>query len=149
MSVSKALARLLQVRALEEEQRRASLESALGELAELKRAREAAGETERQGRALVGASAGSGNIVDRRAGLVEMEAARRRARRLAPRIADSQLEAGRRRQEFLDKRVERRQAGTLIEKAEAREEMETDRRNQRAIDDWFGARRHGSPGEPR
>ena len=40
-------------------------------------------------------------------------------------------------QEFLAKRVERRQAETLIEETEAREAIEADRRNQQSIDDWY------------
>lgn len=144
MSRSKALERLLRIRALEEEQRRASLESALGELDALKRAREAAAEAGRNGRARVGSSVASGSVVDRRAALVEMEAARRRDRALAPRIAASEKEAAHRRQEFVEKRVERRQAGTLVEQAEARDETEAGRRTQQAIDDWYGTRKRDS-----
>jgi len=142
MSVSKALERLLRIREVEEEQHRVSLESALGELHTLERACEAAHESERQGRAWVGASVESGEIADRQAGLVEAEAARKRARVLQPRIAKSEMEAALRRAEFLDKRLERRQAATLIEATEVRDKIESDRRGQRDIDDWFGAQRH-------
>jgi flagellar export protein FliJ len=142
MAISKALGRLLRIRALEEEQRRAELESAMGELETLKRALKAAGESQRQGIARVGASAVSGAIVDRQAALVDTQAARRRAQALAPRIAVSEQEAAGRRQDFLEKRMERRQAGTLVEEAETREEIESDRRSQRAVDDWYAARRH-------
>jgi flagellar export protein FliJ len=136
------LDRLLRIRALEEEQRRASLETALEDLDALKQARAAAGKRERQARARVGASAVSGDVLDRHAGVVEMAAARRRTILLAPRIAACEAEAERRREEFLEKRVERRQVGTLIEEAEAREERESGRRSQRAVDDWYAAQRH-------
>ena len=141
MGGSKALERLLRIRALEEEQRRASLETALGELDALKRAREAAVESERNGRAQVVSSVASGSVVDRQAALVEMEAALRRSRILAPRIVVSEREAVFRREEFLEKRVERRQAGTLVEQAEAQEEIESERRSQQTLDDWYGARK--------
>ena len=141
MGGPKALERLLRIRALEEEQRRASMESALGELDSLKRAREAAAETERNGRARVGSSAASGSVVDRQAALVEMQAGRRRSRMLAARIAASEREAALRREEFLQKRVERRQAGTLVEQALAQEEIEAGRRLQQTMDDWYGARK--------
>ena len=142
MNASKAIERLLRIRALEEEQRRASLESALGELDALKRAQNAARQSERRGRARVGASAASGEVIDRQVALVEMETARRRVGLLEPRIAASELEAARRRQELLAKRIERRQAGTLVEEARMGEEIESGRRNQKAVDDWYGARKH-------
>ena len=147
MSVSKALERLRRLRAMEEEQRSAALESALAELHALERACDAAGRSERQGRARVALSAASGDSVDRLAGLVEIECARRRARQLAPRIAAAEQETGRRRKELLDKRVELRQVGTLIEKAEAREAIESGRRSQRTVDDWYGARRQRRGGD--
>src|SRR5579864_1821440 len=146
MSAPKAIERLLRIRAREEEQRRASLESALGELDALKRARDSARQSERQARAGVGASAASGEIVDRQAALVQMESARRRSRLLEPRIAASELETTRLRQELLAKRLERRQAGTLVEEAEAREQIESGRRSQKAVDDWYGARKHRQAG---
>lgn len=141
MGVSKVFERLLRIRALEEEQRRASLASAVGELEALQRAGEAAIKCERQGHAQVRESAFSGEIVDRRAAVVQLEAARLHRSLLAPRIAASELESARRRQEFLEKRVERRQAGTLVEEALAREAIELDRRNQQTADESHTARR--------
>ena len=52
------------------------------------------------------------------------------------------------RQAFLGKRIERRQAETLIEEAEALESVEAGRRAQRDLDDWFLSRRAPS-GEAR
>jgi hypothetical protein len=149
MSASKTLDRLLRIRALEEEQRRASLESALGELDALRRARATSLETEKQGRARVTASAASAETIDRHAALVEVEAARARSRVLAPRIFAAELETSQRRQAFLDKRVERRQTGTLVEAAEARQTIESDQRSQQAADDWYGARRGRTSPEAR
>ena len=69
MAVSRALRRLLRVRNLEEGQCRLALDSALGELSRLEQALEAAAERGSQGRRLVEASAVSGELADRLAGL--------------------------------------------------------------------------------
>jgi hypothetical protein len=146
MGASKAMQRLLRIREIEEEQRRLALESALGELRNLERARDGAGVRERKGRELVGASAVSGELADRQAGHLESVAARRHMRAMAPRIAASKAEEMRLRQEFLEKRVERRQAETLIEESAAKDAAQTGRRGQQGLDDWFGSRRHRDQG---
>ena len=48
------------------------------------------------------------------------------------------------------KRVERRQAETLIRESEAQEAIETDRRSQQALDNWYSFRqyREGAEAEP-
>jgi hypothetical protein len=46
------------------------------------------------------------------------------------------------RQKFLSKRVERRQAETLIRETQARDATEAGRRDQRALDDWYRFRLH-------
>lgn len=143
MSASKGLERLLRIREIEEEQRRLQLESALAKRQTLERARETDAHIEKQGRACVRASVFSGALADRQAGLVEAESARKRVPVLATKIAAADKETIERRREFMEKRVERRQAETMIEQAEARDEVESARRSQRGIDDWFGARRHG------
>jgi hypothetical protein len=43
--------------------------------------------------------------------------------------------------------VERRQAETLIQEAEAREAMETNRRGQQSIDDWYNLRKFRDSGQ--
>lgn len=143
MSVSRGLRRLLRIRNLEEEQRRLALDSAVAELARLEAARAAAVVRACRGRGLVRVSAESGEWLDRWAGIAEQQTAGVHAEALAPRIADSQLGVAALRQEFLNKRVERRQAETLIEEAEARDEREGARREQQSLDDWFGNRLHG------
>ena len=141
MSVPKTLERLLRIRAVEEEQRRRSLDAALARQKYLEQARAAALQMEQQGRARVSASVVSGAIADRQAGLVEADAAQRRARMLQARIAAAKKETAAQREEFLSKRVQRRQAETLLEEAQAREDLESGRRSQRTIDDWYGAAR--------
>ena len=142
MAVSKALRRLLQTRGLEEEQRRLALESAVSRLHGLMRARDAAGVRERDGRALAGSAVVSGDLADRQAGHVEAEAARKIRRMLAPRIEATAMETARLRQDFLDKRVQRRQAETLIEEIETQEAAASGRREQQELDDGDGSRKH-------
>jgi hypothetical protein len=145
MAVSKALQRLLRIRDMEVEQRKLALDSALQELRGFEGARDLAIVREREGRQLIGTSARSGDVADRQAGLVETAAARRRVHLLAPRVAASEAESVRLRQDFLEKRRERRQAKTLIEGIMAQEAIESIRRGQQALDDWYGSRRHREP----
>jgi hypothetical protein len=141
MAVARSLKRLLHVLELEEEQRQIALQAALGELHRLERAIDAAGVRERGGRQLITASARSGELEDRLAGLEEARAGLRIRDVLTPRAADAAHVALERREEFLAKRIERRQAETLIESAEAQAELEASRRRQGALDEWFLNRR--------
>ncbi len=147
MAVSRALRRLLRIRELEEEQNRLALETASGELNRLERALTATYQRERQGRRLVEASARSNQLMDRLAGLEETRSAALHALALGPRIDAKQEEVAARQREFLAKRVERRQAETLIEETEAREAIEADRRGQQSLDDWYSSKqfRQSSP----
>jgi hypothetical protein len=144
MAVSRAMRRLKQVRELEEDLCEAALESAVGELRRMELALVAAEERERNGRRQVTASAVTGELVDRIAGLEQARAAVRHGAALRPRIAEAEVEVARRRQVFLAKRTERRQVETLIRKTEAEDAVDAGRRAQRDIDDWFLRRtRHG------
>ena len=151
MAVSKALKRLLRIRDLEEEQHRLALEAAAGNLRRWERARDGALATERHGNDLVRASVETGEAADRHAGLAEAMSARRKANMLAPRVAAAEMENMQLRALLLEKRVERRQAETLIEETEARDAVEENRRSQQTIDDWFGTRqsRRQGMGKPR
>jgi flagellar biosynthesis chaperone FliJ len=142
MAVSRALRRLLRIRELEEEQNRLALESAVGELNRLEQALTAAYERERQGRRLVETSARSNQMLDRLAGLEEARSAGVHAIALGPRIDSKQEEVEARRREFLAKRVERRQAETLIEETRVRDAIDSDRRGQQSLDDWFSSRQY-------
>jgi hypothetical protein len=142
MPVSRSLRRLLHIRNLEEEQERLALESALGDLRQLENALEATAVRARGGRRLVSASAHSGELEDRLAGLEETLAEGRHAAALKPRIADAELDVVTLRQEYLARRVERRQAETLIRETEARDAVDAERRGQQALDDWFGNKVH-------
>jgi hypothetical protein len=140
MAVSRALRRLLRIRNLEEELRRLALDSAVAEMRRLEHALVLSGQRNRRGRALVVASAHNGQFEDRIAGVEETRLAIRHAEVLTPLVADMELEVAALRQEFLAKRVERRQAETLIDETEAREAVTAGRRAQQQIDDWYSSR---------
>jgi hypothetical protein len=147
VSVSRALRRLLRIRELEEEQGRLALESALGDLRRLEKAQAAAAERDRRGRRLVDRSAHTGEMHDRLAGLEETHASQRTTAALGPLIEDAELEAASSREEYLARRIERRQAETLRDEAEARDALKADRRNQQGLDDWFHNRLHRKASE--
>lgn len=138
--MSRTLDRLLAIRQLEERQSRLELESALAEMRRIEKALEFAAERDRGGRCAVMQSAGNGRIDDRLAGLVEIEAAGCHRMALAPRQTQAGQKTAALRVEFLARRVERRQAETLIEEAQVRHAQEADRRGQQGLDDWYGLR---------
>lgn len=144
MAVSRALRRLLHIRALQEEQSRLRLESALGELHLLEKRLATAVDRDRRGRQLVVTSAHTGELADRLAGLEETRIGIRSAAQLRCRIEAAEEDAIELREEFLEQRVERRQAETLIEETEARDEVVTARRSQQALDDWHRAHLHSA-----
>jgi flagellar biosynthesis chaperone FliJ len=142
MAVSRALRRLLHIRGLEEEQSRLALESALGEMNRIKHALAETGERDRRGRKLVESSVRTGQLLDRLAGLEEGRAASHQAAALRPRIEAMEEQVTEERQAFLGKRVERRQAETLLRETEARDAAEAGRRGQQALDEWYRSRLH-------
>ncbi len=124
------------------------MESARAELKGLEQALARSVERGRGGRRLVAASAATGDVTDRIAGVEETHLAKRIAAALAPRITESEFAVNARQREFLGKRIERRQTETLIEEAEALESVKAARRAQRNLDDWFLSLRI-APGETR
>jgi flagellar biosynthesis chaperone FliJ len=147
MAVSRAMRRLKQVRELEEELSQAALESAVGQLRRMEAALERVRERERAGRRQVTASAGTGDLVDRIAGLEETRAGGRHAEVLRPRIGEMEVVVAARRAEFLGRRMERRQVETLMRRTEAEDAVEGGRRAQRDLDDWFLSRAQGGGDE--
>ncbi len=141
MPVSHAMRRLQQVLEMQESECLSAMESARAELAQLEQALTRSTARERGGRLLVAASATTGEVVDRIAGIEETRTARRLAAALEPRIAAAQAALDAMRREFLSKRIERRQTETLIEEAEAADKVEAARRAQKNLDDWFLSRR--------
>ena len=150
MAVSRTLKRLLRVRELEEEQRRLVLESASSALRRLENTLAVAQERGRQGSRLVTSSAGSGELSDRLAGMEEVKTSERFSKALTPRIQHQEAVVTECREEFMEKRIERRQAETLIEESQAQHDLEAGRRSQQAMDDWYSNKlyREGSRQEP-
>jgi flagellar export protein FliJ len=146
MPVSKSLRRLLRIREVEEEQCRIRLETASSELNHLKSALQATVDRDRRGREMVVASAHSGELPDRLAGMEEMRTAVRFAEVLTPRIAEKEQQVAMLRKAFMDKRIEHRQAETLIQETEAKDAIEAGRRTQQTLDDWFSSRQHREKG---
>ena len=142
MAVSRALLRLLRIRHLEEEQSRLALEAGLGALHRLERAQAAAAAQDRNGRRLLQAGIRAGAPEDRWAAIEESRSAERMAGALAPHVAAASRQAAVLRAEFLEKRVQRRQAETLVEEARTRERQQAERRSQQGLDDWFRNRMH-------
>ncbi len=129
--------RVLRIRQLEEDESRRTLELAIAELAQLELALRAANQRERAGRSLVAASAISGEIADRIAGMEESRSASRLGLALASRIRTAGDAVAILRQEYLNKRTSRLQAETLAETERAREAGLNLRRGQQALDDWY------------
>ena len=146
MAVSRGLRRLLHVLEIEEEQHKARMESALHDLRQIELDLEAGQARGREGRRLIAASAASGELPERLAGLEESRAALYAIAALRPKIAEKETEVQARRREFLGKRTARRQAQAVIEKAESLEAVEAVRRGQREQDDWFLARKRRTAG---
>jgi hypothetical protein len=148
MPVSNALKRLLRIRDLEQEQHRRTLESALSELRQLEEALDRAAARERSGRSGFTAGVLNREPSKLQPALVETSIGQRHAHALEPRIARATVQAALRRQEFLLKRMERRQAETLIRETEAADAIEATRQSQQALDDWFLARSLGDRRDP-
>jgi flagellar biosynthesis chaperone FliJ len=142
MAVSASLKRLLRVRTLEEEMSRQTLEAAMAELRRLEAAIEAAAASQRAGRRRIASSASNGELADRLAGIEQQRSAEAQGKVLEPWRQEAAEEAEVRREDLLTRRVEMRQAETLVKEAEARAAAEADRRAQLTLDDWFGARLH-------
>lgn len=141
MPVSKALKRLLRVRGLEEEQHRSELELAMAELRRIEAALQECAARELRGRELVCAP---DSMAERQAGHVELITAQRRAGLLEERKLDAEREAMRLREVFLEKRIERRQAETLVDEAQTQEQLRMGHRAQQSLDEWHAGK--ASPG---
>lgn len=142
MAISDALRRLLAVRALEEEQHKRALDSAVGELRRVENALEGTRLRERCGREHVTRAVFSEDAAERIAGLVQAESAKRNVELLRAWIQEAGERAAVLREGYLAKRVERLQVESVIREAEAREAAEGARREQQSLDDGFAARRH-------
>lgn len=142
MPVSTALRRLLRIRDIQEGQHRQALESALSELHSLENALVACHQHACAGREVVVASVDQPDTTDRAAAQVEIASSERRAVVLVPHIQSAIVHASAAHQVFLETRMERRQAESLVESAEAADAVQDLRRGQQTMDDWFGGKRY-------
>jgi flagellar biosynthesis chaperone FliJ len=142
MVIAPGLRRYLRVLVLEEEQTQAAFETVSAQVRALEQRLKAAANLERSGRQLIAVSAWSGEALDRIAALEQIATARRAISALRPILAEAIEVASRRRQTFLDKRVQRRQAETLVQEAEARAVVESSRRDQQSMDELHLDRIH-------
>ena len=141
MAASRSLRRLLEVLRIQEEQARRAAAEATAETQRLRTGLDQARARECAGRRLVTAGAHSGSAVDRVAGLEEVRIARRVEAMLSPRVAWAEGEEQQRRQQYLARRTERRQAETLLEATERNAVREESRRAQQLSDELHLDRR--------
>lgn len=153
------LTRLLRLRSLIEESsrmelaRRTAVASAI-ERAEEREREDARACRERAAEVILRSGSGTEEQAAELARLREAEwrsanAAGGRAQRIAPlaEAAERRVIAGR--EEFLERRKERRQVERVLESAAERELVERERHEQRELDDWFGMKQsRRTPGEP-
>jgi flagellar export protein FliJ len=137
VSASRSLRRLLELRRAEEEHRKAQLQLAIGELSRLELSLRSARAQTQRGRALLAESIRTGDTEGRLTGMHEVEGSERRVHLLSARVRSLEAAVEKLRGDLLAKRLERRQAGSLVESAMAREDLERRRRSQLALDDWF------------
>ena len=141
MTTACALPRILQVRQMEEDHLKATLETALARLARLVEAENAALERERRGRALLIEGIDSGQLQDRLAGWVEICTAQKSRGALSLKAEEAGEAVRQIRGRYLAKRAERRQLETLIETERTEKARQASRQQQQSLDDRYRMRR--------
>lgn len=148
MSVAPALVRVRAIRQAEEEQCRNALDVAVSNLHRLQ-VRIAAVKTRLDNaRSLLASSILIGAAEDRLAALHETSALNRLAQILHRKLEDAELRLLRTRNQFLAKRIERRQVETLLQAARLQAAVEQNRKNQSSMDEWFRMRSLTGPHPP-
>jgi flagellar biosynthesis chaperone FliJ len=142
MARSRILERVLRIRHLEEEQHRQAVASAMSELRILETALSASATRQRQGRIQVAEGVAADDLVGRHAGLIESRNATRQSAVLARWAAVSTARAEIVRSQWIGKRVERKQAETLVHAAASQSVVEEVRRGQQTADQWYLVRRY-------
>jgi hypothetical protein len=141
--VGNSLARLLRVRHLLEEssrmelERRAALAARVEELREGERAKIRAGR-ERALASICGSGPEEDRLRERSMEWRSAEDAARREQQLEPVSQAAARRVAEGREEFLERRKERRQVERVLEAEQERLREEQERRTQRGLDDWFG-----------
>jgi len=140
MARKQVLLRLLRLRELEEEQGRLELESSAGIRDRVDREHQVALAQRSLGRDMFRDGIGTSDIARRNGGIVEIAFANQRRGLLEIRLNAAESELARQRVEFLNLRAARMQVETLADKVKKLEQVETDRRAQQMLDDWYGHR---------
>jgi len=148
MAEKRVLHRLLRLRELEEELSRVQLEAAVADRDRVAEELAAAAERQALGRKGFVASLGDVDTAERTGGILSMEQARLQRGRIEPRLQAADAGIVRQREEFLSRRIGRRQVETLVEREEAEARTENNRRAQQMLDDWFGRRAPKCAGGP-
>ncbi len=140
MVPKKVLKRLLRLRELEEEQGRRELELAVLEENRVQQQMLFAGQRLAMGRHHFVEGIARGNGADRAGGVIEVEFSRRQQLLIKPRLEAVEQELARQREHFMTRRAERRQVETLVRDRDKVAAIETGRRAQQMLDDWYGRR---------
>jgi hypothetical protein len=143
VAVSRGLRRLYKLRNIEELQKASLFKLAVVELDQLKNAVEAAHNREGNGRTLVTRSVMTGETQDRLYGIEEIAAAVQISAVLESRLRSATEKVERIRSEFLNKRLEKRQAEILLQSALDRAADLAQRKMQLSLDEWTRLRRRG------
>ena len=140
MAAPTSLKRLVAIRRAEEQHSCTRMEMAIAELHRLEQALEGALERAKRGRWRIASAVTSGECDDRIAGIAEVAAADRVKALLGEKISSAEQQISELRDAFVAKRVERRQAESLVEAQTMQEMLELSRRGQTALDDWHRSR---------
>jgi flagellar export protein FliJ len=138
--IRRVLTRLLRLRELEEEQTRIQLESAVGDRDRVQEDLAQTADYLTQGRQSFRASVTNRDAMGRTGAVLETEQARQQRLRILPRLQAAEAEVTRQREEYLLRRTGRRQVETLVENEKEMAAVETARRVQQILDDWYGRR---------
>jgi len=138
MSGKKAFLRLMRLRELEEEQSRQVLELSVGRHREIQGELAQATSRQAESRAQFVASAGEADTSGRCGAMLEMSFAAQQQHQAQLALQAADLAVATQRAEFLVRRTERRQVETLLRQQRSLLEIETRRRAQQILDDWYG-----------
>jgi flagellar biosynthesis chaperone FliJ len=141
MALSASLRRLLSIRQAEEDRSQSEMERANTELQRLESASARAQERGKSAQGLVASSVQTGELLDRVAGLQEIATVKRTQEVLRKRIRAAADDAQHKQQEFMSKRIARRQVEALIDAKSNEARTAFDRKAQSALDDWHRSQR--------
>jgi flagellar export protein FliJ len=140
MTVKRVLSRLLRLRELEEEQSRLELEAAVGNRNRVAQELTVVVHRQIQGRMDFVNGISEKDTAGRTGAVIEMEQARRQRLRIEPRLESADAVVMRQREQFMARRIGRRQVETLVDQERLAAREQAGRRAQQMLDDWYGRR---------